>query len=250
MTKKFPKKLAKEPLFDAVFELRFNSRAPASSVLPGFLLSKLPGSNNIEKLPAAQLPEQVRAADANLQFAPIVRFNWESFLILIGDRSIAVACKMPYPGWTAFKAGILRALKEVNETNIVESVQRFSLKYVDLIPSNDIREQVSLINMNIDIAGHKLEQEIFQVRLEIPTNDLINVIQIVSSAEITTIDNRSVTKGIIVDIDTLKPVRDEKLPNLLEKISAQLEDLHSTNVKTFFDCLKQETIDALEPIYE
>jgi hypothetical protein len=36
MTNKLPTKLKKEPLVDAVFELRFYSSAPASSIFPGF----------------------------------------------------------------------------------------------------------------------------------------------------------------------------------------------------------------------
>lgn len=250
MQRVFPKKLKKEPLFDAVFELRFTSRSAASSILPGFLFSKLSGSDNIEKMPAAQLPEQVRVTDPNLQFAPLIRFHWGSFLILIGDRSILIACKMPYPGWTKFKAGILSVLHLLDEINIIESTQRFSLKYVDLIPAREIMEQVSLVNINLNIADHTLVKEVFQIRVEIPKGDINNVVQILSSAEITSIENGLKTYGIVIDIDTMKTVMNIKLKNLLLNLSTDLEELHDSNKETFFRCLKQETIDALEPIYE
>lgn len=250
MSKAYPKRLTKEPLFDAVFELRFNSQIPASSILPGFLFSKLTGSSGIEKLPAAQLPEQIRMADPNLQFAPLVRFHWEAFLIMISDRSISIACKMPYPGWTKFKTGIINTLESLSEINIIDSVQRFSLKYVDLIPSNNIKEQVSMVNINLNVANHLLEKEVFQIRVEIPDGDIINVIQIVSSAEIINSDNGLKKSGIIVDIDTLKSISSTKLNDLIKSIPNDLEELHETNVKAFFDCLKPDTIAALGPIYE
>lgn len=250
MQRVFPKKLKKEPLFDAVFELRFNSRSAASSILPGFLFSKLSGSDNIEKMPAAQLPEQVRETDPNLQFAPLIRFHWGSFLILIGDRSILIACKMPYPGWIKFKAGILEVLQLLDEINIIESTQRFSLKYVDLIPAREIMEQVSLVNINLNIADHTLVKEVFQIRVEIPKGDINNVVQILSSAEITSVENGLKTYGIVIDIDTMKTVMNVKLKNLLLNLSTDLEELHDSNKEIFFRCLKQETIDALEPIYE
>ena len=63
MTDALPIKLLKEPLIDAVFELRFMSSISASNVLPGYLFSKLDGKKTIERLPAADFPRPMRDMD-------------------------------------------------------------------------------------------------------------------------------------------------------------------------------------------
>lgn len=248
MKSPLPKRLKKEPLIDAVFELRFSSLAPASSILPGILFSKLEGKKNIVKLPASQLPEQVRANDPNLQFAPIIRLEWERFVILISDRGMAIACNIPYPGWTAFKAAILETLKYLSDSGIVTTVQRTSLKYVDIIPAKTIREQVSVVNLDLRIGSHQLTQEIFQVRVEVKKDSLINVIQIASSAEVI-LFNGNKKNGLIVDIDTISTISDNTMTCLLEVLPEQLETMHTVNNELFFECLRPETINDLEPIY-
>lgn len=244
-----PKKLKKEPLIDTVFELRFTSVLPASSILPGILFNKLSGAKNIEKLPAAQLPEQLRSADPNLRFAPLTRIECGNFVYLISDRSLAVACKMPYPGWTAFKAAILVAMKHLETAKIVSSVNRYGLKYVDLIPSKSMTDKASLVNLSLTVGEHTLRGETFQIRVEIPKKDIINVVQIVSNAEFKPF-NATKKEGLIIDIDSIVNVKDLDMKNILKGLSKSLSILHDINVKLFFDCLKPETIAALEPIYE
>ena len=75
-----PKKLKKEPLIDAVFEVRFTSAFPAGGVLPGLLFGNLDGDKKIEQLPLLQLPQVIRDADPNLRFAPLSRLDWGNFI--------------------------------------------------------------------------------------------------------------------------------------------------------------------------
>ena len=103
-----PTKLNKDPLVDAVFEIRLSSSMPASSVIPGILFDKLKPHPQIERLPASDIPSPIRALNPALQFQPLMRIHWNnSFLVLVGDVSLGLACKMPYPGWQSFKSHIL-----------------------------------------------------------------------------------------------------------------------------------------------
>lgn len=250
MSADLPKKLGKEPLVDAIFEIRFTSSAPASDILPGFLFGKLLGKKSIERLPVADVPQPIRDNDANLKFAPLVRLHWDNFIILIGDRSVAVACKMPYPGWDNFRKVIISTVELINEASIIDLVSRCSVKYVDLIPSKDLKEQISLISLEVMLGGHKLEREAFQLRMEIPHNGFVNVVQIVSSAILTLPVGEEKT-GIVVDIDTIDNFHsDEVFDQFLVGLADRVENLHNTSKEMFFNCLKRDTIDFLEPIYE
>lgn len=245
-----PKKLKKEPLIDAVFEVRFTSAFPAGSVLPGLLFGTLDGGDKkIEQLPLSQLPQVIRDADPSLRFAPLSRLDWQQFYINIGDRSVSVGFKYPYPGWHSFKPAIIKVMDSLKSADILKSVERYSLKYVDLLPAKDLREQVSFVNFDVTLAGHKLENEAFQIRLEIPRDGFIHAVQVVSSATVTLHTGES-RQGLIVDVDTITNQRGISFEELLSGFPEKLDFIHQANKEIFFDCLKSQTITALEPDYD
>jgi uncharacterized protein (TIGR04255 family) len=246
--KTLPKKLKKEPLIDAVFEVRFTSAFPAGNVLPGLLFVKLEGDKKIEQLPLSQLPHIMRDADPNLRFAPLSRLDWQQFYINVGDRSVSVGFKYPYPGWNGFKPAIVEIMNILKDADILKSVERYSLKYVDLLPANDLREQVSFVNFDVTLAGHKLEKEAFQIRLEIPRGDFTHAVQVVSSATATLPTGSK--QGLIVDVDTISNQQAISFNELLRGFPDKLEAIHQANKEMFFDCLKPQTITALEPEYD
>ncbi len=245
-----PIKLEKQPLIDAVFEMRFLSSVPASDILPGFLFGKLDGERKIENLPVAQVPKPLRDGDPNLQFAPIIRLKWSDYVISIGDRSIVIGCNYPYPGWKNFKPAIIKITELLKEIKILQSVSRYSMKYVDLIVSTDIEHQISLIDMNISVAGHELKNQMFQIRMELLAGNFINVIQIVPSASATLLNGEK-RDGIIIDVDTIYNIGDLKIEEVVNGgFDIGLEDIHTRNKRMFFACLKEETIESLGPIYD
>lgn len=244
-----PKKLKKEPLIDAVFEVRFTSAFPAGGLLPGLLFGKLGGDKKLEQLPLSQLPQIMRDADSNLRFTPLSRLDWEQFYINVGDRSVSVGFKHPYPGWDSFKPAIIEVMDILKDANVIKSVERYSLKYIDLLPATDLREQVSFVNFDVTLAGHKLENEAFQIRLEIPRDGFLHAVQVVSSATATLHTGES-RQGLIVDVDTIANQQGISFEDLLSGFSDKLEVIHQANKKVFFDCLKPQTVTALEPEYD
>ncbi len=249
MENKLPIKLGKEPLIGAIFEMRFSSSTPASDVLPGILFSQLDGDKKLERLSTADLPKPIRDADPNLRFAPLVQLKWGDFLISVGDRSLQVGCKIPYPGWNSFKPVILRVVELVKQIGIIQNVNRFSVKYTDIIPSKDIQEQISLINASIVLANHTLEKENFSLRIEIPEERILHAVNVISSATATLAD-KSVREGIVIDIDSIINVDNQDFGKWIEQLPDNLEIIHTGNKNMFFKCLPQGTIESLEPVYE
>lgn len=244
-----PKKLKKEPLIDAVFELRFSSQVPASIVLPGLLFEKLEGGKSIRSLPVSQLPKPLRDSDPNLKFAPLSRIEWGNFFVSVSDSSVAISSKYPYSGWNLFKPAITRVVQIVAESNIIDTIERYSMKYVDMLQSLDAKQKVSMINCGLSIAGHSLEKEPFQLRIEIPRDGFINAVQVASSAQAELHDGTKM-EGLIIDVDSFPPPGGFSTAVLLENFSEKLEAIHQTNKAMFFDCLTPEAITSLEPEYE
>lgn len=249
MAKHLPAKLGKEPLIDAVFELRFSGSTPASVVLPGLLFSNLSGEKKIESLPASQLPRAIRDGDPNLRFAPLSRLDWEGYFVNIGDQVISVSSKYPYQGWANFKSAIIKVMNVLSTSSIINGVERYSMKYVDLLTAMNDRQKVSLINFDVSIANHKLTEEPFQLRIEIPRDGFINAVQVVSSAQ-AVLHNGKVMDGLVVDVDSFRKQDGISIQKVMEDFEEKLDAIHSTNKSIFFDCLRPETIESLDPKYE
>ena len=58
MQDKLPKALEREPLVDAVFEVRIKGTQPLGDILPGFLMAQLKPKPKMMRLPAADIPSQ------------------------------------------------------------------------------------------------------------------------------------------------------------------------------------------------
>ncbi|MGZ8195642.1 MAG: TIGR04255 family protein [Methylosarcina sp.] len=246
-----PTRLRKEPLLDALFECRFTAHLPVSSILPGILFSEFEGEKQLERLPQSEIPEAIRNSDPNFKYIPLVRIRLQNYSFLIGDRSMAIACNLPYKGWNDFKSTIIRMIGVLKKSGLVDQVIRYSIKYVDLIQSSDPTDQVSLANLSLRIGSHNLTKETYQARMDIPVEGFINIVQIISGAKVM-MPNQSMREGVVIDIDTIKETETGGIPieQLERELDSALEQIHRVSKETFFDCLTKQTLMRLEPEYE
>jgi uncharacterized protein (TIGR04255 family) len=245
-----PQKLGKEPLVEAAFELRFKPKALMSSILPGLVYAKFSGDKTIEQMPIADLPPPILATlDPNLRYAPAIRIHWQNFLILSGNQSAGLSCKLPYPGWSAgFKPAILQLASLIGEAAIVETVERFSLKYTNIIPA-DLGVVTSVADFTLRLGRTDAANNLFQIRAEIPKDDLISIVQIAAQASVTFPDGSN-RKGVAIDVDTIAPLNNAPFAFFLENAPENLDRVHSEAKAIFFGCLRPDTIAKLEPVYD
>ncbi|NNM60409.1 MAG: TIGR04255 family protein [Legionellales bacterium] len=244
-----PIKLNKEPLIDAIFELRFISQVEVSEILPGIFFSYLQGNKSLSLLPASQLPKAMRDKDPSLIFAHTTQIVWANFLINIGNRSVAVNCKLPYSGWIKFKEAISQVLHIMEQSKLIECVERCSIKYIDLLESTSIREQIGFLNFACELAGENLDSYPLMVRVEKEVDGTMNIVQLMAAAKVQ-IKDTPAKEGIVVDVDTIIDTKNCSIFDFVEKSDNYLEHLHAINKKLFFDCLNTRAIEMLEPIYE
>jgi uncharacterized protein (TIGR04255 family) len=124
------------------------------------------------------------------------------------------------------------------------------MKYIDLIPSGDIKNQISSVNINVNLGGNKLENNNFSLRMDISDeeNSLLHVVSIISSARTKLIDG-SERQGIIIDVDTISFSKGESFDDWIKEMSDILDELHSRNKEMFFKCLDNNALENLEPEY-
>lgn len=244
-----PIRLEREPLVDALFEVRVNPASPLADVLPGFLLHDFDGKASITRLPAADFPFPMRKQDPNLQYAPLQRIEWGDFFISVGDRNVVISCKMPYPKWPNFKAAILDILKRVAKLNLDGQVERYSLKYVNLIAATDYADQIGKIRMDVKLGNLSVSEQHISLQVHEKTADVIHIYSVVTGAQVKTEDGKE-SSGILVDIDSIRIFSAPSLNALAGNIEEGLEALRQENKTKFFSCLTETTIQEMGPIYE
>ncbi|MBC7647681.1 MAG: TIGR04255 family protein [Vitreoscilla sp.] len=246
--KQLPSKLGKEPLVDAVFELRCVSSVSIADILPGILHSALGAGLKIERLPVADLPMAIRQFDPQLLNAPVVRVFWDNYIFLLGDNMVGVACVMPYPGWKSFRNIILKVVDIINQTGIVTQVARYSMKYVDILETSHVPVS-ELINMKLVVGDIALKDQNFQLNMQIKSDPFIQALQVGSPAQSQSFDGK-IRKGTLVSIDTLSSGELPDLKVLAEELPSRLDALHDENKKMFFACLTSAAINYLEPSFD
>lgn len=243
-----PRKLNRDLLVQAVFEIRFASTAPASAILPGLLFASL-GALRIERLPAAGLPDELRSIDPNLKFAPVVRLSKENFGVLLSDQSLAVVCDGPYPGWEQFKRKIVDAVHTLAASNIVSSVDRTSLKYSNLGEA-ELGSVGDCIQLQLNIGPHDaVHSQNFHLRTEISDGSFLHIVQLASHATATRGDG-STRQGFLADVDTIQETHSQPFAEYEQSLPNNLEELHDRNKHIFFGLLRSDFIERLGPHYD
>jgi len=249
MMSRLPTKLNKQPLVDASFEIRFDSSIPVSNILPGHLFTALGGSS-IERLPHADIPQQIKDFDQNLKYLPMVRLSISDFNIAIGDKSIIISCTIPYLGWIRFKSKILDVLDKTAALNILGPITRYSLKYTDILDKSLIDDVGDYLSTSISIGDQNIHPQKTLLRTEITEDDTTNILQIAGNVTVTLANSGKVTSGVLIEVDTVRSINNAHLPRLLTDLDTQLNSLHAINKKMFFDCLSETGLATLEPTYE
>lgn len=248
MENKIPVRLKKEPLLEAIWEIRFSAaKSPVADLLPGMLFRTFPGKyGKAVKLPIADLPAPLIEHDHNLRYIPKIRLEGSNQAVQIADRVVSLSCRRPYSGWDRFSADIRELAEAVQETGLVERLERFSLKYIDLI---ELEKPVGLAHLDLELkmGEYELAAKPVQLRTEIKENDLIHIIQIISPAQVEVPGAQKRLKGVLVDIDCIRPIADDESWDTLYQ---KLDDVHTSSKKMFFNILKPETVASLEPEYE
>lgn len=246
-----PTKLGKEPIVEAVCEIRFSpAKVSISKVLPGMLYEALPGDKDITPTSAADVPEQVRRADPMFRYQPLVTVVWAGCQIQISDHSVAIACEIPYPGWGQFKQKILQVVGVLLDKKLLSRVDRYSLKYVDVIEALTGVERVSRINLSLTLGSQRLENQNYNIRMEVVEAGLIHVLNVAAPVNVQFHQaGKNDVEGTLLAIDTVYGCEGSTLDGLKSSLEERLDSMHRENKKQFFACLTEDTIEFLEPTY-
>lgn len=241
-----PKKLRKEPLIEAVCELRYKSDNDSiSDLLPGLIFQKLSDRfPKVEKLPVSNLPPVVVKNDPNFRYMPTIKLTGDPYSIMIGEHVFSLSCTRPYVGWDKFSSVIIELLAILRQTSLITHPERISLKYVDILLAGE-GFTLDALNLELQIGGERITTAPVQLRTELNDEEFINIIQIGSPAQ-AALDAGQLFDGILIDIDTIS----RTMPSDFWRDPKDfLNRAHRISKSMFFNLLKPETINSLDPEY-
>src|SRR3972149_4974617 len=95
---KIPKRLKRNPIIDAVAEVRFTSSIPSEAIIGLVYENVKEKFGQPKSLPILQLPAALREKDPNLRYQACYRFDKPGNVLLVGPRNIALST-VPYTDW-------------------------------------------------------------------------------------------------------------------------------------------------------
>lgn len=184
-------------------------------------------------------------------FSSPLFYGWTGggYVISVGDRNVIISCKLPYPKWPAFKATILDLTTRIGKVGAAGKVERYSLKYVNLIQAPSLAEQIGKIKMSITLGEVEVKGDHTTLQVHRHEDGIIHILSVVIGAEGRMPDDKQVS-GAVVDVDSIRNVDVADLATFAAGLEPGLEQLRQANKRKFFTCLTQATIDEMGPIYE
>lgn len=239
-----PKKqtLRHDPIVEALFEVRFSCKEGLPGhLLPGILYpairERFPNSQSLD---INKIPIEIRENDPNLRYTATQRFSGEDAIINIGPRVFTIASARPYMGWSKFKPIILDCLSQLSGTGFVEKTERFSLRYVNIIPAGKSpQEQFSKIYFNGNLGNFDLTNGASQISTEIPHRGLLNKVNISSNANVEVLATGEITSGLLLDIDTIQL---DPPGDFWKKPEEYIEAVHESETDIFFGTVTKQTL--------
>lgn len=244
-----PTVLEHEPLINVLFEVRFEEPSTLVDLLPGLLVRQEGPQSSFSRLPATDIPRQLREVDPGLMYAPVVQIEMEKCIVAAGDRAIIIRCKLPYPKWLVFKSVLLDCLTTISRSGIDTRVSRYSLKYVNLISAPTLTDQLKKINMSLMVGGLDVNDNHINVRVQHIEDSIAHIITIITGAN-GCLPNGVFTDGVVVDVDSVCNIPPLNLSEFNSSIEPAIEFLRQANKSWFFKCLNDDAVELMGPRYE
>lgn len=245
MSMKLPEKLGKSPLIEVAFEIQFESTMPsAGDLLIGLLYSKMKSEYpDVKALPLAGVPREIKAQTPELRYKTSHRLAGKFNFVSIGDQVVSLST-VKYPGWTKFKGMAQSLVAEVESTGLIKRIERFSIRYINVIDIKEKSNELSLLNTRIELGGGAFSERGFQLRVERDIGRFTVITQLAAGTTAkNSITGKEVT-GLLVDVDTVSVNLGGEFTQDRESV---LEEAHSIAKQTFYNLLTEATIQRLEP---
>lgn len=240
---KIPKKITPSPVKDVVAEIRYKDDDKAE-IFAGMIYSAFKDKYNcqFQRLPINDTPIALQKANPLLKYQAHYVVDIGDVTIRISLASVSVAIKGIYKGWKWYYTFVKEFIETLQGLKLINSLERLGLRYSSFFPE-DISDK---IRVNIKISDNDFKQAKNYVRTEWNESDTTYILQISNNVILN--ENEKHINGSLIDIDVSKSF--DQSTFLIKDYEALLVRFHESQKKIFFNILKPEFLDSLQPEYE
>lgn len=234
-----PNKINPCPIKEVVFEIRFSSDLPEDAIF-GIVFNQFKDeyNNSAVPLPILEIPTVVRNQDPNLVFSPHYKMESEYFTMQVGPKVISLVNIKEYVGWNNFRDKILATFKVLQEINIIKTIDRVALRYINIFQDTNI---YSDSNISVLLEDKPIESPAINLTTQMQNSDIMNTIRVISGAKAQLANE--LINGSIIDIDSsIISINPDEFTDILEKI-------HEEEKKLFYRIIGSEYLKQLNPVY-
>ncbi|GEM_PF-518261 len=248
--RRIPKRLAEEPLVEAIWEQRFElCEGATGEILLGALYQAMHQQfPRIVRLLAANIPRPIAREVRELRYLPTVRLEATGdrpLAIQVGDRVVSFNNWRPYQGWRRFSRYVQQLNQVLRETNLICATEQFSLRYIDLLQLES-PPSLSGLRVRVELATHDLSRRPVYLRTELSEPPFVQVVQLTSPAKVI-VHNGSSCTGTIVDIQTILRF-ETSTDDPWAVVEGKLDDMHNRTRNLLFRLLDDHALERLRPI--
>lgn len=240
---RIPKRLARNPIIDAIAEVRFTSKIPTDAII-GLVYSNLQNTfGQPESLPILQIPAPLREKDPNLRYQACYKFTKPGNVLLVGPHNVALST-YPYADWAAASPLLYDVLSRLNEVGLFEGIERLGLRYVNFFENLNICDHSTL---KLEVRGLSIAKQSITLRTETDFKGFKVITQVSNSAQVQV--KGELKRGSILDLDIVKAdvnILPESLTSDLKSLFILANEIADF---TFFNLLTDDFINKFEPVY-
>jgi len=235
---RLPSAIAPCPIQEAVIELRFERlKTLIWDAVPGLVLAHLQGQGweTLERLPIAEVPQELLEMETNLQHAPHYSLSKGPCLLLLGPKMLGLANRVTYLGWHDLFAEF-RTIFETLRPVLIRQLNRIGIRYIDTFKGN------ILPNTKLDfrVAGCSPALSTISFHLPLEGRDGFTLNLRVANGLFT---QEEAEIRSIIDLDA------SVYPRSGDEVLELIESGHLQQKQLFFSLLKDEFLESLNPTY-
>ncbi len=248
-----PKKISPDRIREAIVQVYFHAETPFEPLIGYFyaVLSEFGFSyTNRPVTPKHFLPAGTQGLPNSFDIivAPQYFFFNDYIRIQVQNEGTLTFNSMNnYPGWSTYFAQIQQVLRVLLERKTVKSFHRVGVRYISEFPNIDILEKV---NFKVELEGLTEPMLTGNFRVEWTKDPCRYVVNLASKLPITPIvvvTEEKTKFTSLIDIDVIRQNFVEDNP---DRLFALIDQVHQNEKEQFYQLLKPEFLETLNPEYE
>jgi uncharacterized protein (TIGR04255 family) len=247
---KLPRKITPDNIREAIVELRYETLLPFN-VIPGIVFKIFDNTYTYTDRPISTRPRQKHGAVAKngeltIRIDNQVLIYNEKIIMYVQPNSFRFTCKNDYIGWQDFRDEIMKAVKLIQNDEIVAHWSRIGVRYISDYPGQDLRD---CTKFNFTFGFPETRSETVGLRSEFAYEDSRVILNLSNHVPLQFTNQRGSVETITASVIDIDVIRNIDSSYNMGRVMETMDQVHQQQKKLFFGLLTEDFLKSLQPEY-